>query len=332
MAVPFLTQFAAGCLLIIGIGPIRQCGWKYLRLIAFVSLGLIFLAALLWSREGAIEANADPTVAEAISGTAGQDSPARDADPRADNPPGEAQAGPRSPTGGAWSFKWAAILLGIGLVLVVGWLIVNAVQGERIRSHQRAWPLAAGLALLIVTILFLSGDSGSSRSWGTSRVSFRDAQSMLAADALPARAPVGLFATAVTCALGAGLLGAVTCAMLLGHRYLTDTDLPIAPLRRLGAIYLATVALRAAWVCIAAAPVWLGRFAPQGDVLLFWVALSSRVGIGIVATAVFAYMVWDCIRCRATQSATALFYLSMIFVFIGELAGQYLNRVHGLAL
>ena len=43
-------------------------------------------------------------------------------------------------------------------------------------------------------------------------------------------------------------------------------------------------------------------------------------------------MVWDCVRRRATQSATALFYLSMLLVFIGELAGQYLMRSESLPL
>jgi hypothetical protein len=57
-----------------------------------------------------------------------------------------------------------------------------------------------------------------------------------------------------------------------------------------------------------------------------------RGGVGVLGTGVFAWMVWDCVKRRATQSATALFYLSMIFVFLGELAGQYLTRTESLAM
>ena len=49
-------------------------------------------------------------------------------------------------------------------------------------------------------------------------------------------------------------------------------------------------------------------------------------------TAVFAYMIWDCVRRRSTQSATGILYLTMVFVFIGELTAQYLLRWKGLAV
>ena len=47
----FLAQFAAGCLLVVAVSMVRQAGWKYLRLMASVSLALVFLSGLLIVRE-----------------------------------------------------------------------------------------------------------------------------------------------------------------------------------------------------------------------------------------------------------------------------------------
>jgi len=205
----------------------------------------------------------------------------------------------------------------VGELLAVVWLFVNAAHGERIRSSQRIWPAAAGLVTLIGAILLERRPDA--------LLAPVDAEFSIAADPIA----TGGIITAVLAAL---LLGAVTSAMLLGHRYLTDTGMTIAPLRRLAKIYLAIVAVRIVWVVIAAAPVLSEDFRPTGDYILFWVALLARLSVGLVATAIFAYMVWDCVKRRATQSATALFYLSMIFVFLGELAGQYLHRTEQLPL
>jgi hypothetical protein len=108
--------------------------------------------------------------------------------------------------------------------------------------------------------------------------------------------------------------------------------MPIAPLRRLATIYIAAVAARGIWVLGASMPLWTGEFRPRGDYIWFWLMISVRIGVGVLVTAVFAWMAWDCVRRRATQSATALFYLSMILVFLGELAGQFMLRSEGLPM
>src|SRR5262249_26662677 len=43
----FLAQYAAGCYLAVAASAIRQTGWKYLRLMAVVSLCLAFFALML---------------------------------------------------------------------------------------------------------------------------------------------------------------------------------------------------------------------------------------------------------------------------------------------
>ena len=77
-------------------------------------------------------------------------------------------------------------------------------------------------------------------------------------------------------------------------------------------------------------PIYSGTFAPSGEALWFWVVATVRGGVGLAGAAIFAWMIRDCVKVRATQSATAIFYLSMVFVFLGELAAQYLLRTEGL--
>lgn len=266
----FLTQLAAGCYLATGLSSIRHVNWRYLRLMAVVSLVLLFIAGGLFYRE---------IGAEAISA------------------------------------NWR-IAVGLGAAALIGaaWLFINSAQGDRIGGAQRLCALAAGMAALAAAIVLAHRPDDIVRA-------------AAAADMTAVRLPV-----AITTALGAMLLGSATAAMLLGHRYLTDTGMPIAPLRRLTQIYLASVIARAAWVVSASVPVWSSGFHPRGEYTWFWLMICVRFGVGGLVTGIFAWMVWDCVRRRATQSATALFYLSMILVFLGELAGQYLLRSESLAM
>ncbi|MFO0972335.1 MAG: hypothetical protein U1A27_02685 [Phycisphaerae bacterium] len=100
--------------------------------------------------------------------------------------------------------------------------------------------------------------------------------------------------------LGAAMIGIPTAAMLLGHRYLTDTGMTIAPLRRMAGLFVLAVAARAAWVRLAGACGWSELHATR-DVWLMMM-LAVRVGVGLVGTGVFSYMVWDCVRRRTARS------------------------------
>lgn len=199
----------------------------------------------------------------------------------------------------------ALIGVAVGCLCTFAWLFVNAAQGEAVGVAQRIWPAAAGIACLLSAVVLVFD-----------------------ADAPTARR----LALAAGTGLGAALLGTATAAMLLGHRYLIDFQMPIAPLRRLTMIYLGVLVLRIGWVAVTSLPLWSAGFHPAGSALYFWLAVCVRVGVGLVVTAIFGWMAWDCVRRRATQSATALFYLSMIMVFIGELSSQFLMRTEQLAM
>ncbi|MCA9254112.1 MAG: hypothetical protein KDA33_00680, partial [Phycisphaerales bacterium] len=48
MLTAFLAQFAAGIFLAISVSDIRGCGWRYLRLMAIVSIALAFVGLMIF--------------------------------------------------------------------------------------------------------------------------------------------------------------------------------------------------------------------------------------------------------------------------------------------
>ncbi len=133
--------------------------------------------------------------------------------------------------------------------------------------------------------------------------------------------------------LGAALLGSITVAWLLGHAYLTATKMTIAPLRHFSRMLLWSVALRFAFVLVSLAAAWpIGGEEVVTNLRHAWLVLSLRIGVGLVAVGVFAYMVADCVKLRSTQSATGILYFGSLFAYIGELAHQYMIAHYGWAV
>ena len=58
--------------------------------------------------------------------------------------------------------------------------------------------------------------------------------------------------------------------------------------------------------------------------------ILTRWLVGLAVPAVFIYMTHDCIRRRATQSATGILYVAGVLIFIGEIIALYLLRQTGL--
>ncbi|WP_131282729.1 hypothetical protein [Blastopirellula marina] len=127
-------------------------------------------------------------------------------------------------------------------------------------------------------------------------------------------------AGAVDFVTGGLLLGSVTLAMLLGHWYLNNPGMKLAPLNRL--VLLAVVAallrcLLCAWGDV--------RQWPQLDAL-GGTFLALRWLWGFVAVWVLAAMTWQTLKIPNTQSATGILYVAVICVFLGELSSQLLSR------
>ncbi|MCK6457253.1 MAG: hypothetical protein L6Q92_12085 [Phycisphaerae bacterium] len=265
----FLLQLAAGCMAMIALSRVQDIAWRYVRLMAIVSLALLIGGVgLIWLNRAATP-----------------------------------------PTMGIGAASMVA------LAAAIIWLAINAAQAPTAGAAQRVAAAIAGAAAILAATQ-LAGR----------------ADPLVANAAARQAGPQTSIALLGTVALGALLLGAVTAAMLLGHRYLTETGMTISPLRRLAKVLLIVIAVRGAWVAVALRPVFSTSPTIATDPMWFWLTLSIRVAVGILGAGVFALMIWDCVRRRSTQSATGILYLSMIFVFLGELSGQYLFRTAGLAI
>jgi hypothetical protein len=123
------------------------------------------------------------------------------------------------------------------------------------------------------------------------------------------------------------LLGSVLGAMVLGHWYLVDHAMPIEPLRAAAGWVLFAAGARAAVVAAPALAFWSGRAAQEGagpealGLGIFW---AQRALFGLAGTLVLALMIRHTARLRATQAATGLLYIALIFAIIGEVLSQYL--------
>ena len=107
----------------------------------------------------------------------------------------------------------------------------------------------------------------------------------------------------------------------------------IAPLRHFSRMLLWSVGLRFAFALVSLAAAWLiGGEEVVTHLQHAWLVLSLRIGVGLVAVGVFAYMVADCVKLRSTQSATGILYFGSLFAYIGELAHQYMIVHYGWAV
>jgi hypothetical protein len=148
----------------------------------------------------------------------------------------------------------------------------------------------------------------------------------------------------LTLVAGAGLLGAVTQALLLGHSYVSAPGLPISHLRRLTTLAAAFVVARLAAFVLAAPAAAAGGPGGGGGGGLAHVSafdaaavlesnlplLAMRLLLGILVPGILAWMIDRTVRIRATKSATGLLYVAFIFVLFGELVAAYLFALTGI--
>jgi hypothetical protein len=147
----------------------------------------------------------------------------------------------------------------------------------------------------------------------------------------PAESGGGLHRAATIVALAgvAAMTGLVLMDMLLGHAYLTASKMTMKPFIRLNASLAVVAVLR---LLIATAGVYLlNAYQP---VRMLWplngLMMLTRWLVGLAVPFVFLYMAHDCIKRRATQSATGILYVCGILVFIGEMIALPLVRDTGL--
>lgn len=198
-----------------------------------------------------------------------------------------------------------ATTLGLAASLAAAALLMFAPMAQRAPGFLRLLCLIGGIAGITAAVL----------------------SSLAITNHLPQTFVLSLFIT-INQVLSSLFLGSITVAWLLGHAYLTATRMTIAPLRHFSRALTATTALRILGVVvIVGLGFWSTRYhAPSlfAQLTQYWIITSVRLVVGLIGVAVFAYMVADCVRLRATQSATGILYFGSIFAYIGELAGQHL--------
>lgn len=145
------------------------------------------------------------------------------------------------------------------------------------------------------------------------------------------------FLLSLPCILsGAGLLGSVTLSMILGHYYLNYPKLSITPLRRYNAALLLAAFCRALLFgvgLIVASIVEIPTDDPnRGFFMETATILIPRVTFGIVGPCILAYLSWETVKIKSTQSATGILYAAMVMVAIGELTGAWFLVTEGLTL
>jgi hypothetical protein len=126
------------------------------------------------------------------------------------------------------------------------------------------------------------------------------------------------------CAVIAAASGIALMDMLLGHAYLTASKMTIHPFVRLNRALAVVMAL--SFVLTIAAVAFELRYPTD----LFWgrygFLLITRWLVGLLVPGIFIYMAHDCIKRRATQSATGILYVAGVLIFIGEIISLYLLR------
>lgn len=131
--------------------------------------------------------------------------------------------------------------------------------------------------------------------------------------------------------VAAAVSGLSLMDMLLGHAYLNAAEMTMSPFRRLNLALIAAIALRA----ILSIPIALLLHRQHPDDM-FWnlhgLYIGTRWLVGLLVPGVFVFMAHDCIKRRATQSATGILYVAGVLFFIGEIIGLYLIGQTGLTL
>lgn len=142
----------------------------------------------------------------------------------------------------------------------------------------------------------------------------------------PSLDTVALVVDAMTSSL---LLGSALIGMLLGHSYLRDPDLPVAPIRRLGNLFLLATVVQGLFLALKIGSLYLfggPEAAARIGVLstTYGPVLLGRLIVGILGSFVFACLIWDTLRIPNVQAATGFFYVAILTVMIGEFLGRYL--------
>ena len=196
-------------------------------------------------------------------------------------------------------------------ILSAIWLIFCAIGGvylrtlwndnSKLRARTYSIVLAAGLAAVIANVVVL---------------------------APPALGIAGAIAYALTAILSSLVLGLVTGAMLFGHWYLIDLEMPVDYLRSFVRVLAVVLALDIAAMIVSAVLIWLGGGAAGSGAIASLVGahlglLAVRILLGPATLITLTWMCWQTLKIPQTMAATGLLYIAMMAAIVGEMLGRF---------
>jgi hypothetical protein len=140
---------------------------------------------------------------------------------------------------------------------------------------------------------------------------------------------VAALAYALTAITSALVLGLVSGAMLFGHWYLIDLEMPVDYIRTwvriLGAVLIANlVTLILAIVLLAFTSGAPGASAARDLFASHSGLLAVRMILGPGATILLVWMCWQTLKIPQTMAATGLLYIAVMSVLVGEMLGRFI--------
>ncbi len=211
---------------------------------------------------------------------------------------------------GAGSLWTAAGLWTLSSATVAVYLYTLWTENGLLRARSYALGLGLGLVALIASVMLLMP-----RGFG-------------------AAAAMAYGLTAITSAL---VLGLVSGAMLFGHWYLIDLEMPVDYLRSF--VRLLGIALVADLIALGLAiamPAVVGSAGAAAAVHELFAAhlglLGVRLLLGPVPTIVLVWMCWQTLKIPETRAATGLLYIAIMSVLVGEMLGRFILFRTGIPL
>lgn len=198
-------------------------------------------------------------------------------------------------------------------------LMIGAVAVPAI-VQLMATQLASRRVQRVAAAVFFLACAGFAGWWITGAINMNIAMDHVGVGRAPQQ--LALAEVIVTILLASGLLGGFLMTMLLGHAYLTaGNEMTQAPFRRLVIMLAILLTLRsAASVIFGLLPHLSSTGAAESSAGKLWplMMIITRYAVGLIVTGVFTWMVYDCVKRRANQSATGIMYVATLMVIIGE--------------
>jgi hypothetical protein len=124
------------------------------------------------------------------------------------------------------------------------------------------------------------------------------------------------------------MLGLVSCAMLCGHWYLIDLEMPVDYIRSfvriLGMVLVADLVALGLAITL---PLLVGGPNAAAVRELFVShsgLLMVRIVLGPIATIILVWMCWQTLKIPQTMAATGLLYIAVMSVLVGEMLGRFI--------